>query len=387
MSHHMGPGPYPGQPNPQWGGGWQPPLPPPPPKPGVIPLHPLTMGDVFNGGFATFRQYAKPLIGVMLAVQGLGILVVLAGIGVTVAAVQDQFAAVFDLPQGDRPDGADVAALFLSFVPALVLLLVVVTLCAGLISALTPAVTQEAVLGRPTTFAAMWRRSWSRMPSVLGTVLLTGLIVGGPLLVLYAICVPLIVMSVDDTEPPAAALSMLFLGVFLYMPVAVWLMTRFSFAPAAAVLEEMRPVAALRRSAQLVSGDWWRVFGITMLGYLVAGAVGYIIQMPFSMVGMIPLFPTLMAGDGADVDPSQLISAIVVYLIASLVGGLLSAVFQYGFPQLVIALLYVDQRIRKENLAAVLIAAVTPASEAATVPVTAPVTAQATPPAAGPDEV
>ncbi|WP_404954373.1 hypothetical protein [Streptomyces sp. 147326] len=380
MSHHMGPGPYPGQPNPQWGGGWQPPLPPPPPKPGVIPLHPLTMGDVFNGGFATFRRYAKPLIGVMLAVQGIGILVVLAGIGATVAAVQDRFAAVFDLAPGDRPDGADVAGLFLSFVPAVVLLLVVVTLCAGLISALTPAVTQEAVLGRPTTFGAMWRRSWSRLPSVLGTVLLTGLIVGGPLLVLYAICVPLIVMSVDDSEPPAAALAVLFLGVFLYMPVAVWLMTRFSFAPAAAVCEELRPVAALRRSAQLVSGDWWRVFGITMLGYLVAGAVGYIIQVPFSMVGMIPLFPTLMAADGGDIDPSQLIFGLVVYAIASLVGGLLSAVFQYGFPQLVIALLYVDQRMRKENLAAVLIAAVAPAP--------APAPAQAPAPAApGADEV
>ncbi|WP_327412551.1 hypothetical protein [Streptomyces sp. NBC_01233] len=326
------------------------------------------MGEIFNGGFAVFRRYAKPLIGVMLAVQGIGILVVLAGIGATVAAVQDRFAAVFDLPPGDRPDGADVAGLFLSFVPVVVLLLVVVTLCAGMISALCPAVTQEAVLGRPTTFGAMWRRSRSRLPSVLGTVLLTGLIVGGPLLVLYAICVPLIVMSVDDSEPPAVALSLLFLGVFLYMPVAVWLMTRFSFASAAAVCEELRPVAALRRSSRLVSGDWWRVFGITMLGYLVAGAVGYIIQMPFSTVGMIPLFPTLMAGDGSDVDVSQLIFGLVVYTIASLVGGLISAVFQYGFPQLVITLLYVDQRMRKENLAPVLIAAVTPAPAPAPAP-------------------
>ncbi|MEU9081290.1 oxidoreductase [Streptomyces sp. NPDC048357] len=376
MSYNTGPGPYPGQPNPQWGGSWPPPF-PPPPKPGVIPLHPLAVGEILNGAFSSFRRYAKPLIGVMLAVQAIGIMIVLAAIGATVAVTQDRFAALFDLPPGEDADGADVAALFLSFVPAGVLLLVVVTLCAAMIAALCPAVVQEAVVGRPTTFVAMWSRCWSRLPSVLGTVVLTGLIVGGPILVLYAVCIPLIVMSSDDSGPPAA-LALLIPGVFLYLPVALWLMTRFSLAPAVAVCEGLGPVASLRRSSRLVSGGWWRVFGISLVGSIVAGAVGYAIQLPFGVIGMVSLFPAMTAGSEGNGDPEEIIVGIVVYAIAVLVGGVLSALFQYGFPSLVNALIYVDLRMRKENLAEALIATAAASATVTDAPAPAPASAAGT---------
>ncbi|MEJ8641311.1 hypothetical protein WKI68_07155 [Streptomyces sp. MS1.HAVA.3] len=357
MSHYTGPGQYPGQPNPQWGGGW---MQPPAPQPGVIPLQPLSVGDILGGAFSTFRRYAKPLIGVMLAVQGIGILVVAAAIGVTFAVVQDLISAVFDLAPGQSPHGDDVLALFLSFVPAGVLMLVTVTLGAAMISALGAAVVQEAVVGRPTTFGAMWRRCRSRLLSVLGVLLLTGLIAGGPMLLLYAICIPLLILSASADASPAIVMSVLLLGLLVCVPVSVWLMTRFSLASAAAVCEDLGPVAALRRSARLVSGDWWRVFGITMLGYLVAGAVGYLIQMPFGFVGMFALFPALAEADSGTMDPSEMISGFVVYGIVSLIGGVISSLFQYGYPQLVGTLVYVDQRIRKENLAAALIATAAP---------------------------
>ncbi|WP_158754701.1 hypothetical protein [Streptomyces sp. NRRL F-2580] len=334
------------------------------------------MSEILNGAFTTFRRYAKPLIGVMLAVQAVGVMIMVAAIGVTVAVTQDRFAAVFDLAPGEDPDGADVAALFLSFVPAGVLLLVVVTLCAAMIAALCPAVVQEAVVGRPTTFVAMWSRCWSRLPSVLGTLLLTGLIVGGPILVLYAVCIPLIVMSADGSGPPAA-LAVLIPGVLLYLPVAAWLMTRFSLAPAVAVCEGLGPVASLRRSSQLVSGGWWRVFGISLVGSIVAGAVGYAIQMPFGLVGMVSLVPALSAGSEGHADPEEIIVGIIVYAIAVLVGGVLSALFQYGFPSLVNALLYVDLRMRKENLAEALIATAAASASATATTTDAPAPAPA----------
>ncbi|MGW7438436.1 hypothetical protein [Streptomyces sp. NPDC054849] len=376
MSHYTGPGPYPGQPNPQWGGGW---TQPPAPQPGVIPLQPLSVGEILGGAFSSFRRYAKPLIGIMLLIQGIGFLVVAIAIGVTAAAVQDRFSAVFDLAPGQSPAGDDVLALFLAFIPAVVLMLVAMTLGAAMISALCAAVMQEAVVGRPTTFGAMWRRCRSRLPSVLGVLLLTWLIVGGPMLLLYAICIPLIIMSAAVDAGPEITLTALFLGLFLCMPLAVWLLTRFSLASAVAVCEELGPVASLRRSSQLVSGGWWRVFGISLLGYLVAGAVGYAIQMPFSLVGMFALFPAMAdAGEGGT-DPSSMISGFVIYAIVSLIGGFVAALFQYSYPQLLVTLLYVDQRMRKENLAAALIAT------SASAPAPAPAAASA--PAPAPDEM
>ncbi|MCJ0869943.1 hypothetical protein [Streptomyces sp. AP-93] len=337
-------------------------MPPPAPQPGVIPLRPLGTGDVINGAFGTFRRYWKPLIGVMTVVQGIAILLVAATLAISLAVRHDRFSAVFDLAPGEDPEGSDVAALFLSFIPAGVVLLVVMTVGAAMFSALCPALIQEAVLGRPASFGAMWRRSWSRLPSVLGALLLTALIAGGPALLLYAICIPLIIMSTElDGSGPPAAFGLLLLGSLLCVPFSIWLVARFSLAPAAAVCEGLGPVAALRRSSQLVRDGWWRVFGLSMLGHLVAMAVGYAIQMPFGFVGMFALFPNLPGPDDPSPDPGTLIFGFLVYGATMLLGGVISSLFQFSFPQLVIALIYVDQRMRKEGLAATLTAVAFPA--------------------------
>ncbi|MFI5866068.1 oxidoreductase [Streptomyces sp. NPDC051546] len=341
-------------------------MPPPAPQPGVIPLRPLATGEVLGGAFGTFRRYWKPLIGVMAAVQGIAILLVTAALALTVVVAYDRFGAVFDLAPGESPEGSDVAALFLSFVPAGVVLLLVMTVAAAMSSALCPAVIQEAVLGRPATFGSMWRRSCSRLPSVLGTVLLASLIAGAPALVLYAICIPLIIMSTDlDGSGPPAAFGVLLLGLLLCVPFSVWIMARFSLAPAAAVCEGLGPVGALRRSAHLVREGWWRVFGISLLGYVVASAAAYAIQMPFGFVGMFGLFPVLPGPDGAAAEPSQLVFGFLIYGVTMLLGIVISSLFQFSYPQLVLALLYVDQRMRKEDLAATLTAAAHPAPAAA----------------------
>lgn len=371
MSHNTGWAQHPGQPMPQWGGGW---VPPSAPKPGVIPLQPLSVGDILGGAFSAFRRNWKALVGVILAVQGIAILLVTLAVGIAVAVVFDRFSAVFDLGPGETAADEDVMALLLAFVPAAVLLMVTLTVGAAMISALGPAVIQEAVVGRTTTFGAMWRRCWSRLPAVLGTVLLAGLIAGGPMLLVYAVCLPLVIMSADGSGPPAA-LIVLILGVLVCVPVSVWLATRFSLAPAVAVCEGLGTVAALRRSAQLVKDDWWRVFGISTLGYFVAMAVGYVIQMPFTFVGMAAFLPSMLEAGDASADPEMVIAGLGVYVICILIGGLASGLFQFGFPPLVLALLYVDLRFRKENLAESLIAASTPTdarTDAPTPPPAAP---------------
>ncbi|MEU3913392.1 hypothetical protein [Streptomyces sp. NPDC029721] len=351
MSHQTGWGQHhPGQPAPQWGG-WA----PPPPRPGVIPLGPLQAGDVLSGAFTAFRRYWKPLTGVILLVQGIGILLVGAAIGIAGVGVDTRFAAVFDLPAGETPAAGDVVALLLYLAPVVVLMLVTMVLLTGMIAAVCPAVIQEAVLGRPTTFAAMWRRCWSRLPSVLGVLVCVGLLAGGPVLVLYAVCVPW--LFADGGVPPLPVFVLL-LGVLLWMPVMLWLAVRFSLAPAVAVCEGLGPIASMRRSARLVGGGWWRTFGIAALGYLMAAVVGYAVQLPFTFLGMFALLPAVLATGEAG-DPTTLLSGIAVYVACMMLGMAVGSVFQLGYPQLVLSLLYVDQRIRKENLAEALLTAAT----------------------------
>ncbi|MFJ9339092.1 hypothetical protein ACIRP0_07335 [Streptomyces sp. NPDC101733] len=336
---------------PPWGGGWIPPA----PKPGVIPLQPLGVGAVIGGAFATFRHYWKPLVGIILAVQGLALLVMTAATGVAVAAVYDNLVTVFNLETGQRADTADVTALVLAFAPVGLVTLVTMLLAVAMINALCSAVVQEAVLGRPATFGAMWRRSWSRMRAVLGTVMLAGLIAGGPMLVLYAIGIPLLIVISDGSGSPIG-LVLLVLGALLCAPVSAWLGVKFSLASTAAVCEDLGPVAALRRSSRLVEGAWWRVFGIMMLVYTIALAVSYAIQIPFTFIGTFALIPMMLEAGNSSPDPVTLVIGVAVYVVSLLIGGVVSGLFQFGYPQLALALIYVDQRMRKENLATALIA-------------------------------
>ncbi|MCX4962035.1 hypothetical protein [Streptomyces virginiae] len=371
-----GPG-WPGGPGgaPQWGG-W---APPPPPQPGTVPLKPLGLGDVVSATFATFGRYWKQLAGVMLAVLGLCLLVMALLAGVAVAAVYDHIEPVFDPPYGQDPAAEHLTPFIVAGVTLFVLLFAVGLLSMAMLTAVCPAVLQQAVLGRPTTFRAMWRAALRRTPSVLGTLLLTGLIAGAPVLAAMAVWIPVMVVSVSGDDPSPAALVLLPVLLLPAIAVSVWLGTRLSLAPAVAVMEKAAPVTALRRSAALVKGDWWRIFGITLVGSMIAMSIAYMIQMPFQLVGTFGMIPLMAgAGEGAEgAGPSTgMIVALVFGILCLMAGAGVSQMFQIGYTQLFSNLLYVDQRIRRENLAQALLAEL-----AAQAPAAGPVPTPAEPPA------
>lgn len=314
---------------------------------------------MLGGAFTAFRRYWKPLTGVVLVVQGIGILLIAAAIGLAAVGLDTRFAAVFNLPDGETPAAGDVAALLLYLAPVAVLLMLIMVLLTGMIGAACPAVIQEAVLGRPVTFSALWRRCWSRLPSVLGVLLCVGLLAGGPVLVLYALCFPPLLSAAAHDAAPPAAVFLLPVGLLLWLPVLLWLAIRFSLAPAVAVCEGLGPIAAMRRSSRLVAGGWWRTCGISAAAYLLASVVGYIVQLPFTFLGIFALVPAVFA-TADEARPGTLVLGIIGYVVCALIGTVIASVFQLGYPHLVLSLLYVDQRIRKENLAEALVASFTP---------------------------
>jgi hypothetical protein len=89
------------------------------------------------------------------------------------------------------------------------------------------------------------------------------------LLVLPAVCWPI---------------TLAFLGVVaglicLIIP-GIWLTVRWAFAAQSVVVDDLRGVQALRRSAALVDGGWWRVFGLIVLLNLVGGGIATLIARP-----------------------------------------------------------------------------------------------------------
>ncbi|MET9672618.1 oxidoreductase [Streptomyces sp. NPDC006482] len=343
-------------PGPPYGYGYGYPPPPPPPQPGVIPLAPLGLGAVLSGAFSAFGRHWKQLIGVTAAVYGSALLLVAAALLIAYAAVSDRFPAVFDLPAGQEPQWVDLRPLIIAFTCVWVVGLLAALGASAVMAAACPAVIQEAVLGRPTTFGALWRRSWSRMPAVLGTVLLTSVALMLPvvlfLLAFFGLFLALLTDLGDlDGTPLEGDWSLLAMAAMLLAllvtPLALWIWIKFSLAPAAAVMEGQGVFASMRRSSALIRGSWWRVFGILLLVGLITTIASWLIQQLLSTVAWIP-----MAGVGfTGGDAAALITGLSVTFTLVIIGQLISQLIVSVFPPLVTALLYVDQRIRKENLA------------------------------------
>lgn len=350
-------GPYGGPPpQPGWGWngyGWMPP-PPPPPKPGVIPLAPLGVDHILGGTFATMRRYAKPLFGTAVAAYGLVAVVMAAAAILAYAIVRDHWRALSE-PGGtfSWDDGRPVLIAF----GAVWLVVMLASLAVNsFIQASCAATLHEAVLGRPATFTAVWRRAWSRTPSVMAVTVLLAVI----LLLPAATCVLLFVsFFVTVMTQSAVPFGLIFLLLLVVTPLAAWLYVLFAFAPAVASLETAGPFRALLRSVRLVRGAWWRTFGISLLAGVIVGAASLAVRLPLQFAAPTP----------PPVDPDSSTSAVLfdqlrsqfgLYAVFSLVAMLATQLAASVFLPLVTAVLYIDRRIRKEGLAHTLAQAESP---------------------------
>jgi hypothetical protein len=119
-----------------------------------------------------------------------------------------------------------------------------------------------------------------------------------------------------------AALGTL-LGALLIIP-GVYLFVRWYFVPQSVVLEDARGAAALRSSARLVEGSWWRTLGLIILVNVAALLVAVVLGTPFSA-----------AADSSD------------RALWALVGQIVASAVTQPFGALYSTLLYFDLRERK----------------------------------------
>jgi hypothetical protein len=322
----------------------------------VIPLGPLGLNEIVSGGFATIGRYWKQLFGLAALVYGGALLVIVAAACGAYVIVADDLHTLIHLPSGAEPSWDTVRPLLVAFGCLWVFGLLTFLATMAMMQAICPVVVQDAVLGRPATFRGVWSRAAARMPAVAGTILLTGLIAYVPVTLFLLGFMAVLVYSTNDGSETALRLIPLGLGIFALIPVGIWLWVRFSLAPTVAVIESRGPVAALRRSAGLVRGAWWRIFGISLLASLLAGFVGWILEQGASLFGLLSgLLDTSVLDDpGRAPTAGELFDAMGGYLILMLCVQLISQVLLMTFPQLILNLLYIDRRIRTEDLAATL---------------------------------
>lgn len=323
------PPPHPGWGVPPQGPGWG--LPPAAAKPGVIPLRPLGVGEILDGAVSTMRAHWRTVLGITLAVSV---------IAQTAILLVQQY-LLPEPPSIDRnATGSEAlrqatdslrSSLLNTAPPLLISMLATI-----FTTAVLTVVISRSVLGRPVTLSGAWAEARPRLVPLLGLTLLLAVMAAAVMTVGI-----LPGFLIGDT----AGVGLAFIGLLAAGAVFLWLMVRFCLASPALMLERQSITASMRRSAKLVRGAWWRTFGILALTWLLTLIVTLVIGVPFGIIAMAVDDGGLGAflTDGAT-------SFGWPFLIVSAIGDVVIATITYPLSAGVMALLYVDQRIRREAL-------------------------------------
>ncbi|MFD3534487.1 hypothetical protein [Streptomyces sp. NPDC058664] len=304
---------------------------PPAAKPGVIPLRPLGMGEILDGAVKTLRTYWRTVLAISVTVS-------------VISQVASILAQRYLAPAAPavNPDATPAEALeqslesaqssLIGLGPALLVTLMASLVCAALLTV----VISRAILGRPVSLGSAWQEARPRLLQLLGLTLLIAALSAG--IVLVGVLPGVLIGG-------GAGVALVLLGGLGSLTAAIWLMIRFNLAPPALILERQGVIASLKRSAKLVQGAWWRIFGITLLTQLLIFVFTMIIAIPFTMIGIA------VDGDGF----SGLLSGSSStfgwpFLIVTGIGGVITGAITYPISAGVTVLLYVDQRIRREAL-------------------------------------
>nr|WP_079171578.1 hypothetical protein [Streptomyces sp. CC53] len=301
------------------------------PKPGVIPLRPLGVGEILDGAVSTLRAHWRTVLAITVTVS---VLVQVAQLLVDRFLLPQAPAMSPDASQSERIDQATEAlpVSLISMMPLLLLGLV----ASFFTTALLTFVVSRSVLGKPVTFSEVWRDARPRFVPLLGLTLLLPLI---SVAVMTAGIVPgMLVGSVGGS-------LLAIFGGLAALAVMLWLVVKFSLAYSALMLERQGVVASLRRSARLVQGSWWRIFGILLLTTLITVVVAVIVSVPFMLIAVLADSESL-----ASILSGSTPQFSWTFLIITSIGSVISSAIMYPVSAGVTVLLYVDQRIRREAL-------------------------------------
>ena len=260
-------------------------------QPGPIPLRPLSVGEILGVAVTVVRRSLLPLVLAALLVAALS---AAATVGVLAAAGTLQAYAEATWLEDVLRGGTSIpTSIVVSALAGLVVSVIGAQVVAGLATVYAGALAQ----GRDGR-GEVSQRLRGRWPALLGVSAIVGVLVAGGLMLLVA---------------P---------GVLAYLVLAL--------AASVVAMEKSGVGDSLRRSAQLSRGHRGRIFGAFALALLIGTVIGAVVTTVLSS-----LFGTH--------------DAVTTLLITQAVGSVVGA-FTGAWTGAVVALLYIDIRIRSERL-------------------------------------
>jgi hypothetical protein len=304
-----------------------------PPKPGIIPLRPLMFGEILDGSFQAIRRNAKAMLGAALLTQSL--VAVLTAVLTAVSATSAGWLKTWARGLTRQ----DIVPVALSFAAGVLLVSVLTLFLSAVLQGAMVVPVARSVLNRTTGFRQMWALARSRTGALIRLAAL--LVAGGLLVALLFMALAILLVS---TVGGVGALILIPLGLVCFV-LYLWIYIKLMVAPAAVVVEELGALDSIRRSWELSRNNWWRLLGITLVVGIMVGVIAQIVTIPVSLLS--GFYTGVVAPHGG---PDQALTAAVVVGIATAVIGAVVGSVGFAFQTSVMALLYLDLRMRRDGL-------------------------------------
>jgi len=314
------------------------------PRPGIAPLRPLRTGEILHGALSAFRHNPAVALGlpalILLIASLLGLLIGrlfyspidgwLTGVNHDLATQLGDNAMTPELTVGAASSLADGVGTGL-----------VSMLATPIIGGLLAISISRSLLGDRISASDLWSRLRPRIPALIGWTFLSALIMAA------AVAIPLVaIIALAVAVAQASVGGAVALGIVLGLAWAAflaWLTTRLLLVPPTIALEGRPLGESIRRGWNLSRGSFWRLFGIYLLATFLVSAITSLVTAPLGLMAGLNTLTTGAAAMGG-----------IGTLIASLVSTWISTILTSS----IIAFLYLDTRMRRENLDATLRASV-----------------------------
>lgn len=310
-------------------------------QPGIIPLRPLNLGEIFNGTFSAMRQAPAVMFGLILSIWA--VFAVFSGI-LTALAFPDL--TVTEQQLNNTTDGTVFLKLFseimqgsiISMIPSAFIQLIASGVTTGIaVTAIAP-----MVLGRRLSVAETWQETKPHLPLMIGYAFLYSFIS----LAIYAFAFSPLLMLIpgvtnEDFGMVFASMGLTLLTMFGALFIWAFIYVRLLFVYPAMVMENLGLKKAMARSWKLAKGSFWRLFGIMLLALVLQNVIltglSFVVQLITGGVTAATL-ATGTSNYGLTMGITMALSSLMAGVFIPFFSGIQS-------------LLYIDVRMRREGLA------------------------------------
>jgi hypothetical protein len=297
----------------------------------------MTLGTILSASLMVLRRNPRPIFGLSLIIMGIITVLSLVLVGIITVSGIDRTLSASEADAATIEAGAT-AGVILAALFAVTLSLVGGSILQGIVSL---EVARGAV-GEKLRLRGLWSAAQGRLWALIGWSALVAIatFIG---IVVFSFVVALF-FAIGGTAGTVFGVLAVLAGIVIGLALMAWLGTFLALVPSALMIERLTLGSAIRRSWSLVSGSFWRTFGILALIIVIVQTVSSVVTAPLSVIGGLGVGLLNPTGN-EDTAVVAFIALYILTVILSVAIGAVTIIIQSAAP----ALLYIDLRMRTEG--------------------------------------